>query len=280
VEWTKAKPDNRCPLCSAPDWCAWTDKVIKCMRVSEGSYKQAQDGSGFAYFHKVGGRKIEYKPVPKVKEIRDVSVFYSQKGWEAQNIEALSELLGPSKASFHLIRAGYDGCAWTFPMFNPVGDKDVMCGIRRRYTSGKQSTVEGTHNGLFLAPFLERLVAIPEGPTDAATALDLGFSIIGRFNCSGGINMVQTILNRKRGYHDVVIISDCDPWKTRPDGTRYKPGQEGSGRLMDAILPLTRSVTIIKPRGHKDIRAWYNAGATREDILYLIKNTTTLFPER
>lgn len=250
------------------------------MRVSEGSYKQAQDNSGLAYFHKVGGRKIEYKPLPKVKPIRDVSGFYSRKGWEAKNIEALSKLLGPSEASFNLIRAGYDGCAWTFPMFRPVGDKDIMCGIRRRYKSGAQSTVEGTNNGLFLAPFLERDVVVCEGPSDMASVLDMEFSCIGRFNCSGGVDMIQMIMNRKRGYHNVVIMSDNDEWKTRPDGTRYKPGQEGAERLCDAILPLTRSVTIIKPPKAKDIRAWVNAGATRKQVDALIKNTWTFYRER
>lgn len=279
--WTKATKTNRCPLCNSHDWCAWTETVIKCMRVSEGAYKEQQDNSGLAYFHRIDGSiKVHHKPTPKVQEIKDVSGFYSRMGWEGKGLLELSKLLGPSESSFHLIRAGFTGNAWTFPMFKPVGDKDIMCGIRLRHKTGGQSTVTGTHNGLYLAPFLEQVVAIPEGASDTATCLDLGFSIIGRFNCSGGVDMIKCILNRKRGYHDSIIVSDNDEWKYRPDGSRFKPGQESADRLCDEILPLCRSVTIIKPTHHKDIRAWYNAGCTREQILRLMKNTQTFYRER
>ena len=188
----------------------------------------------------------------------------------------LGELLGVSVRSLMRLRAGFDGAAWTFPMFTGMGE---LIGARRRYENGKQKSVAGTHTGLFVPTDITTDdLFVVEGSSDLATLLDMGFDGVGRPSCSGGTEYIQAYLGIFR--RNVIIVSDNDEWKFRPDGSRYKPGQEGAERLMDAILPLTRSVTIIKPPRHKDIRAWYNDGATREQVLRLIKNTTTFYPEK
>lgn len=71
---------------------------------------------------------------------------------------------------------------------------------------------------------------------------------------------------------DVVIMSDRDEAKERPDGSVFYPGQEGAAILAKAILPVVRSVKIVKPPFCKDVRAWLNAGATHEAVEAVIGN--------
>ena len=56
-----------------------------------------------------------------------------------------------------------------------------------------------------------------------------------------------------------MVVSDFDTAKFRPDGTKYWPGQEGASTVAKAILPFTKSVTVIKPPKHKDLRDWSQA---------------------
>jgi hypothetical protein len=54
----------------------------------------------------------------------------------------------------------------------------------------------------------------------------------------------------------VVIVSDNDAPKTRPDGSHFYPGQEGSARLADRLAKYAKDVYVIHPPWHKDIRQW------------------------
>jgi hypothetical protein len=71
---------------------------------------------------------------------------------------------------------------------------------------------------------------------------------------------------------DVIVMSDNDEPKQRPDGSVWFPGQEGASRLANRIKPLVRSVKVCHPPCHKDIRAWKIAGATRPVVMAIIKN--------
>ena len=84
----------------------------------------------------------------------------------------------------------------------------------------------------------------------------------------------QDVLEFLKGWRrDVIIMADKDEAKERPDGSLWYPGQDGAARLSKVILPIVRSIRIVKPPFHKDIREWYKAGATREVVESVIRNT-------
>lgn len=248
---------------------------MKCMRVQEGSFKTVTDNNGTGYFHKLGDDVKVHMPKPKpVKPIADVSALHAT--WEGKNVPRLAELLGVSVKSLERLRVGFDGVCWITPMFTGAG---VLVGGRKRYENGKQTSVPGGHSGIFIPTDITTDdLYIVEGSSDLCAILDLGFDGIGRPSCSGGTEYIKQYLSifKRR----VVIVSDNDEPKKRPDGTTFRPGQIGAEKLCDEILPLTRSATIIKPPRHPDIRAWYLDGCTRDKVLRLIKNTTTIYPER
>jgi hypothetical protein len=96
------------------------------------------------------------------------------------------------------------------------------------------------------------------------------FDVIGRPSCLGGVGYIVEFLKGRR--RDVIIMADKDEPKERPDGSVWFPGQEGAMRLSKAIAPIARSVKIVKPPFHKDIRDWRKAGATRQAVQSVISN--------
>jgi len=273
--WCRVSKQDPCPICDKPDYCAVSDgSIVKCMRVSEGCFKEADDGSGHAYFHRLTGALRVARLDPKAAPIQVTNVEALYSPWDARSLPTLSVLKGVSIESLEWIRAGHDGYAFTYPMFDP---RRRMIGIRREYSDGGRFTVEGTHNGLFMGLDLPLgKVYLPEGPTCLAALFDLGLYGIGRPSCSGGADMLISFLSMgpKR---DLVVVSDNDPWKTRPNGSRWKPGQQGAANLAKALLPVSRSVTVIKPPKHKDMRDWFLAGATKKMVEELEQDSATVF---
>lgn len=158
--------------------------------------------------------------------------------------------------------------AWVFPMRSP--ERQVI-GVRLRSPDGHKWAVKGSRSGLFFHPpeFKGKpgLVLVCEGPTDACAAMALGFRAVGRPACRGSHEQLLEFFRLHGG--TPVIVSDNDPLKTRPDGTTYRPGQDGSLALSEA-LPL-RHKLIIPPA--KDIREWLNTGATPVMVESLINNS-------
>jgi hypothetical protein len=272
TDWIRVNKEHPCEICGKVDWDTYTADGMYacCMRVQ--SDKQLKNGG---WLHKVGDapRIIKFekpKPVPKISPA-EWELKYEN--WECEGLPELSELLGVSIKSLHRARAGNMGIAWTFPMWHWPS----MVGVRVRYPSGKQACIPGSQNGLFVPTgiTLEGPMLLPEGPSDTCAALNLGFDAIGRFNCNGGSELLQSFLSQYR--RDVVVVADNDEPKKRPDGSVFYPGQEGAAKIAKAILPFTRSVTVIKPPKHKDLRDWLHAGGTRSDVLSLIRNTRTTF---
>jgi 5S rRNA maturation endonuclease (ribonuclease M5) len=124
-----------------------------------------------------------------------------------------------------------------------------------------RGVVMGTSNALYIC----------EGESDTAALLSLGFDAIGRPSCSAG---TDDILGLLRG-HDkhVVIMTDKDDWKIRPDGKKYKPGQDGAYRLAKEIKPIVKSLKVVRPSKYKDIRKWLINGATHAAVQCVVDNT-------
>jgi hypothetical protein len=240
------------------------------MRVPSPHPSKSEQGG---WLHRIGG-PVVYKPRPVyVESLPAVTNFAAETERYLDNIknyDSLSKTLGVSQRSLERLQVGHNGQGYTFPMRD---GRENIIGIRVRGEKSKWY-VPGSRNGLF---WPERVysgsdwpLVICEGPTDCAALLDLEFDAIGRPSCSGGTEHVMEFLRGKR--RDVIIMSDNDEPKERPDGSVWFPGQEGAAKLAYQIKPFVRSVKICHPPAHKDIRDWKTAGATKQVVMAIIKN--------
>jgi hypothetical protein len=231
------------------------------------------------------------EPLPEIKYVpRPTTPAASAIDWEAlhahwlactsqESIERLSASLGVSAQSLSRL-----GAAWTnehqafgFPMRSVSGE---IVGIRLRTDSGKKFSVRGSKGGLFLPdgaiPDQITLCAVAEGPTDTAAVLDLGYYCVGRQSCSSDVaELVQAL----RGV-DVVILGDRDEDHFRPDGTVYRPGQDGAHALAAALHRTARSVKLVVPLRGKDIRSWKQQGCTAAVLRCVVQNAGEWEPDK
>ena len=164
-------------------------------------------------------------------------------------------------------RSAFNG-AWAFPMLDGAGR---CVGIRlRRFGASDKWSVGGSRDGLFYDPGLEpreavyngvkgRELVVVEGATDCIAGYALGLPCVGRSSCGTGADMLRDLCARL-GAGRVTIVSDNDAYKFRPDGTPWRPGQEGAQRLAHSLGRCYRIVTPPK----KDLREWMAAGLTAE----------------
>jgi hypothetical protein len=262
------KKHQICFICGKPDWCTYTSDMGKacCMRIQ--SDKPAKNGG---YYHDIV-RNAAPLPIerPDPRPTIDAPGYVASLG--RGPIENLATALHVPVESLLALDARWDhNCgAWAFPMLDA---EEIIIGIRIRHASGKKWAITGSRSGLFIPAALVGWgpLVIVEGPTDCAAIHGLGFDVVGRPSCAGGVDLIESYL-RKLGRRDVVILSDKDEPKTRPDGTTWFPGQEGAAVLANAIAGLCRTLKVIYPLKGKDARAWIGSGATSETILAVIKN--------
>ncbi len=187
----------------------------------------------------------------------------------------LSEALGVSVASLSRLLPAWAAKhnAWAFPMSDGMGG---YCGVRLRAMDGKKWSIRGGHSGLFIPGFggmdESGPLLIVEGPTDTAAALDLGYRAIGRPDCSGGGKQLAAWI-RRNPRQSVVILANRDTPKTRPDGTKFYPGQQGAEMLANLICGQCRELKIIMPPRAKDARQWLNQGGTHGQVEAVIRAT-------
>ena len=158
--------------------------------------------------------------------------------------------------------------AWCFAMRDGRGE---VVGIRlREYGGSRKWSVAGSRDGLFYDPDLApcetlanglrgRELVIVEGATDCVAGYALGLPCVGRSSCNTGAEMLRDLCSRMQ-VGRLTIVTDNDPYKWRPDGTPWRPGQEGAQALARKLRRTYRIVTPPK----KDLREWYYAGLTAE----------------
>ncbi len=271
MNWIRVTRRQPCPICTRPDWCSLSEdgRVAVCMRVE--SDKPCKSGGW--YHNLTEPVTVRPAPKPKVKPVatEDFARLAVEYAEQLTNTLIPAKMLGVSVRSLERLQMGWNGKGYTFPMRD---GRERVIGIRVRGNKGKWS-VPGSHNGLFWPEGVYRgndsPLMICEGPTDCAALLDLGFAAIGRPSCTGGVEHIVEFLQGRR--REVVIVADHDELKRRPDGSTFRPGQEGAARLAQEIKPLVRTVKGIKPPYHKDVRDWVRAGATRAVIESVIRNT-------
>lgn len=270
MKWIRTTRSKPCPVCEHTSWCSISEDgaVVCCMRTE--SPKPCKSGG---WFHSLR-EPVKYTPAPKKspprETIEDFGALAAQYVDDLIHIDKLAEELGVSIRSLERLEAGWNGNV-TFPMRD---GRERIIGIRVRGSNGKWC-VRGSRSGLFWPEGIysgsDWMLVVCEGPTDCAALLDMEFDAIGRPSCLGGVDYIIEFLKGRR--RDVIIMADKDEPKKRPDGSVWYPGQEGAAILSEAILPFVKSLKIVKPPFHKDIRAWRNAGATRETVLAVINNT-------
>ena len=264
--------NSPCPICEKPDWClvAEDGSAAICQRIQEGSVKQCGDAG---WLHVLSNRHNSHKgdrslrlissSGEKPKDFSEISRQYQQQLTE-KKLRWLSIKLGVSTQSLKRLRIGWDGQAYAFPMSDAEGQ---IIGIRRRFPDGRKLCVSGSRTGLFIPKKLsgKDTLLICEGESDTAAALDLAFSAIGRPNCTSCVDMTADFVKGR----EVVIIGDND------DGGRF-----GVERLSDTLVLYCKDVRIVyPPEGIKDLRQWFQAGLTGNQLRQIIEDTKPLTME-
>jgi hypothetical protein len=279
----RVNKNNLCPICERPDWClvAEDGSAAICSRISEGSTKKAGD-AGWLHIlidRPLPQRRKYVKPrkatpvIDWTKLAAEYCCNFEPKAMGQVVEEKWRQMFGVSMTSLDELLIGWDPAkkAHTFPMFD---GKKNMIGIRLRTPDGNQFSVPGSKNGLFwpLSTMADtkELLFICEGPTDTAALLDMRFSPIGRPSCGAGFQYIKEMIEHHN--RQVVIFADKDTAHFTPAGKKYFPGYDGGLKLAQDIKPFVSSVRVIKPPRKKDIRAWYQAGATRAAVLAIVKH--------
>ena len=275
--WTRVSKHHPCPICSRTDWCGFTAGAVCCMRVE--SNRTLKNGGWLHILDAtVGQRPPPLARVPKPRPTLDWyamhRTFLGQT--TGRMMQEQAESLGVGVTCLARLGWSWTGEAFAIPMRTPDGE---ICGFRLRAVDGRKWAITGSHQGLFIAdgafPDLATTLCLVEGPTDCAAMLSLGFhDAMGRPSCSGGHDLVFPLAAGR----DVVIIADRDEPKLRPDGTTWFPGAEGAERLAAALLPVVRSLRMMKPVDAKDVRAWVQAGATAKTIRTAMQNARPWTP--
>ena len=266
-EWKRVNRQCPCPVCEKPDWCLYTGSDVAptaaiCARIeSEKQCGEAgwlhvlrDDGPAWPAWRRTIHTAAATMTPPATSEALTKIADSAAASTAPELLERLVGNLGVSVDSLRRLSVGWlpGRRAWSFPMRSADG---MITGIRLRYWNGKKLSVKGGKEGLFLPRDLQlggRLL-ICEGPTDTAALLDLGFSVVGRPSCSGGVKHLVKLAQRLEP-DDAVVVADDDG-----------PGRRGADNLAEKLLAYVPTVRVITPPA-KDARVWVRHGATLSDV--------------
>ena len=267
--WSHATKANPCPICGKFDWCTFGNKAMLCQRVE--SNRPHAKGSGWYHFY--NDDKPDYipkaKPPPRSINARAIIDRYLNTT-PPERLDLCANKLGVTVDSLNALEVSWSAekKAWAFPMSDGCGK---VIGIRLRNDEGFKWAETGSRQGIFL-PWLhlepQRIVFLPEGPTDTAALLSMGLYAIGRPTCMSGNEQIAEALKRLRIFRAVIVADNDDMKKLGPREGR--PGIEGAIKLKrDLKIP---SAIWIPPSPMKDVREYYRNGGTRRLIESDIKN--------
>lgn len=248
-----------CKVCLKTDWCLYGVDVAICMRVPSHRPKHFSDGT-VGYLHSQSGDRLP-EIQPKKAEVIHVDSAKLVDTWRKQyglsSLAYLAQTLGVDVKALELLECvkAPQHLVWGFPMRDGRG---FIIGIRMRHANGRKWCEPGGHNGLFVPnKYSDGEITICEGPTDTAAALSLGLNAIGRFNCCGGIGMIQEHI-KKAHIKRATIVADVDNDRV-VNGSTINPGIQGAIALAEVLGIPTRCVTLPT----KDIRNFLLVGGTR-----------------
>lgn len=250
--WPKFSRDSPCPACGGFDWtCRAGSRKFLCQRVQ--SEHAAADGG---WYHEYGG--TQFMPhLPSRTAPKRINTEIVLRNFNYDAIGSLAKQLGVSVESLNALNAAWSPKeqAWVFPMKNGAGD---VVGFRTRYPDGEKRAITGSQGGLFIPNAdadIQDTAFLPEGPTDTAALLTMGFYAIGRPSCNSGTEFLKIALNRLQ-IKRVVVVADNDEEKTRTNGTKWRPGLDGARKLKKDLGMM--SVLWMPPNPIKDCRHLLN----------------------
>lgn len=285
-DWVRVSKRRPCPVCNRADWCTFSSDgtVAICMRVE--SPTRLRKGG---WLHKlVEPDPQQPKPSPPARPAKWADADREPATKTSAEWDGLLAVYGaqtaPGELRRHAADLGVDAealvrlgaCwagphrAWAFPMRDPEGQ---VVGVRLRAENGDKWAIAGSKQGLFLpdGQVGDQVgeILVCEGPTDTAAMLSLDFYAVGRPSCSACVDELVGLLAGR----SVIVVSDNDEAKKRPDGSVWYPGQEGAEQLATVLFGKTKGVKVIRPIGCKDARAWKRQGATRDLVQAIVANT-------
>lgn len=169
----------------------------------------------------------------------------------------LAEKWNVSPSVISELAIGWDGHAHTIPMY----DLDRIVGIQRQFTYGYKCMLTGSSLGLIIPTTMAtgNVLFMPEGCSDLACILDMGFHGIGRPNALVGKSLVYKWLHRYNPVYDqIIIMADNDP-----------SGIRGAEELQDYIDSEHSRTQIYVPYVGKDLRAMINVAGKQTTKLKL-----------
>lgn len=296
-KWQRVTKGQPCPVCGKPDWCAvLTDGTLaSCMRVAEGSVKQAAHGG---YIHKLTGQPMNLdlnkQPTERRLSDKEMHAKWSPVAWHCcinseQRVRELAKTLGVAYWALRGMQVGYGECAgtwcWTFPERNPDG---LIVGINRRFKDGKKKSAKGCRRGLtygdeWICPEIYDQppgpVFLVEGGSDVAACLTLNLSVIGRPTNVGGVKMLAKMLAGVDKSRRIVVVGERDYRPLPEDVTpphdttcrccrRCYPGLQGALDVQEQLRKrLRRRVEWRLPPGKaKDMRAYLQQLRVKEGL--------------
>lgn len=252
---------RQCPVCHNDHVCMihkdWHAAI--CFRVREGAKTDrqgepiaARDGMGWV--HDLRSEIEVATPPVRIKPEKPPSLdcdARARKVWRACDwvvLCELSEATGIPPLALEMLAPGFDKehWGWAFPMRDHARR---IIGFRVRTRGGRKFAIAGSRNGLFIPDTYHRKVrhlCIAEGPTDTAALLSAGLCTIGRSHNTGGVELIQRLLQRQVHKPEVLIVADRDD-----------AGGEGARKLAREIFWQTNGLKVIQPpEGINDARQW------------------------
>lgn len=157
------------------------------------------------------------------------------------------------------------------------GDGNVI-GYATRTLDGDKRFISGGKRGLtYVTPFLDEddvPILLVEGMTDVAAGLLLGFVTVGRPSNTGGIKHAVQLLRGR----SVVVVGERDgDFDADTSLPNKSPGKLGAKQHAETLVNICPSVKVIyPPKGIKDLRAWFHAGVTHNEIIQITHDTLDL----
>jgi hypothetical protein len=275
VRVSRSRP---CPICTKPDFCLLSrdGQHAGCTRTQAGcdrdhhgreimvcreipTYRFTVDSSV--------GRSVSLEPADERQVYINAGAIHRQcvKAIATEQIHELACDLGVAVEALEIMGCGWhkQEQAYSFPMYDHAAK---IIGIRLRKPDGRKYAVRGSKQGVFLpvGAFPRDDVAIfVEGPTDAAALVTLGIeNVFGLPSISVLSEFVRKAVRFDDRNREWIYLADADA-----------PGQEAAARFAAALVHAgCPGKVIVPPGGHKDMRAWLNAGATRAKVLAAFKN--------
>jgi len=270
MKWIRVTKGNPCPVCGHSKWCMISSDgaVCRCKHTSEGSYKTVEGQDGPGYYHRLSGDIKPPSVQPEIKPLTNDELNAIHRECQAViNESQLDELAGQLKVKTETLKrfkVGYSVANFAF-CIPEVDHTGQLKGLQYRHeTSGKKWCERGSKRGLYIPDDLTSgALLVCEGFSDTAAALDMGFSAIGRNNCSDHSPDLIMFLKQRSNNDKIVVVADSD-----------KQGFNGAEKLADELLNynLRANVLLLPPNFH-DLREWYNSGGNRESVQELIDAT-------